>query len=328
MDKILSIENSQQLKGFAISLVIIGHLNLFLNFWPAAKRAGAWGVAIFLLLSGYGLIQSYLKNGLNNFFSKRFLKVLVPYSLVTLLWLLIDTLFLQKSYGWETIFLSLIGLDLNRTIDSSMWYITFILLWYLIFYLVFRLGFNNFLKLCLLFIFSLVFKYYSDHELTQKAVYGWQLHAFLFPIGAMLGLYMNKVLVLVNKVKYYMLFVSFTSFYLFTIYVGQSTKGMNLYSWSNLLFAIGTICLFYVLKSYGFKSKILMFIGSISFELYLFEWVFITKYKILKISDNLSLTISLYAIVIITLSIGLQKMINLLKTSNKDKIKVNHNLDF
>lgn len=53
----MSKEITNSLKGIAILFVLFGHTN-FLD------SSGAWGVHIFLLLSGYGLECSYQKNGI------------------------------------------------------------------------------------------------------------------------------------------------------------------------------------------------------------------------------------------------------------------------
>ena len=81
---------------------------------------GGFGVAIFLILSGFGLMESYKKNGLENYFKKRLLRILTPY----VLWVMIYTIIM---YGLHfLIYLS----------DIRYWFVEYISLWYLVFFFV------------------------------------------------------------------------------------------------------------------------------------------------------------------------------------------------
>lgn len=53
-------EDTLALKAIAIIFVLLGHLNYL-------DSSGAWGVHIFLILSGYGLETSYQWNGLKDY---------------------------------------------------------------------------------------------------------------------------------------------------------------------------------------------------------------------------------------------------------------------
>lgn len=64
LNNYFSKHTTNNLKAVAIILVILGHLG-FIN------KSGAWGVGIFLLLSGYGLTQSYIKSGNYRFLSRK-----------------------------------------------------------------------------------------------------------------------------------------------------------------------------------------------------------------------------------------------------------------
>ena len=60
----LSKEQTLLLKGIAILMVILGHMSYIT--W-----GGAGGVTIFLILSGYGIHESFKKNGLKNYWKKK-----------------------------------------------------------------------------------------------------------------------------------------------------------------------------------------------------------------------------------------------------------------
>lgn len=74
----ISKEDTQILKELAISMVIVQHLGQVFHI-VALNPLGPIGVCIFLFISGYGLSCSYKKNGRNKYFSKRVLKVYIPY---------------------------------------------------------------------------------------------------------------------------------------------------------------------------------------------------------------------------------------------------------
>lgn len=117
LNNYFSKHTTNNLKAVAIILVILGHLG-FIN------KSGEWGVGIFLLLSGYGLTQSYIKSGIIGFFKKRLLAVILPYSIVMIIWIFVDYI-LGNKYRILTIGTSILGLNFKSVIDVTMWYISF-----------------------------------------------------------------------------------------------------------------------------------------------------------------------------------------------------------
>lgn len=302
-----------QLKGIAILLVILSHLQVLklVSLPYDLSFSGAWGVAIFLLLSGFGLTQSYLKNGVSNgFFRKRLSKVVLPYVIVTGIWIAVDAIFLTRAYPWTTALLALVGFDLSTSIDPTMWFVTFIILWYLIFFLVFKLPTHDAVKLGLLFVFAYLFRNYAALMFPSRIAWQWGLHAYLFPAGALAGLYYRRLSYAVRpKVLALCLGIAtIPAFYAFSHYVGKSLIENQNYSRANFAFALGIIILVAIARFYGLKSKLLIFIGSISYELYLFEWVFMSKYNLLHVFDNKWVSGLIYLLIILALSISLRRI--------------------
>ena len=120
-------EDTVALKAIAIIYVLLGHLNYL-------DSSGAWGVHIFLIVSGYGLETSYQWNGLKDYWKKRFTRVFVPYEAILLLALSIE-MFINKKCSIINAVISMAGLDLGYNIDPSMWYISYCFLLYAEFYL-------------------------------------------------------------------------------------------------------------------------------------------------------------------------------------------------
>ncbi len=129
-DVIFDRDHTNELKGVAILLVMLGHVNVI-------PHAGAYGVVLFLMLSGFGLVQSYIKSGLDSFFSKRLSKVLIPYAIITIVWIFAFGHPAISNGDFYYLVITILGIDLNTSVDPSMWYISFIIIWYLAFFLIF-----------------------------------------------------------------------------------------------------------------------------------------------------------------------------------------------
>lgn len=309
---------TEQLKGIAIILVVLQHLGTVKFNLPLITYAGRWGVAVFLLLSGYGLAQSYLINGIEkDYFKKRFIKIIPAYFIVTFLWICIDTFLLHKFYTWQTICLALIGFDFSRSVDATMWYITFILLWYVIFYIVFIIPINNILKVALLFVASFIFMFYSQYNFMTQVSDHFMLHSFTFPLGVCIGLYYSKMIsfmkdkatISISIIGILSIFSFLITCFLLIIYPKE-----RILFFSNILFAGGCTIFIMLLDYYGIRSKILLFIGSISYEMYLLEWAFIRKYPILSLSSNILLSIFFYLILLMLCSLLLRTLVRKLLT--------------
>ena len=75
----LSRTNTQALKGFAAIGIFVFHILLGYEISPVFNMWGGLFVAVFLILSGYGLEESYRKNGLDGYWRKRLEKVVLPF---------------------------------------------------------------------------------------------------------------------------------------------------------------------------------------------------------------------------------------------------------
>ena len=95
-----------------------------------------YAVALFLALSGYGVMNSLKnkKNYLNGFLKSRIAKVYVPFILSNCIFLCIKYLN-NENFDMLQIIKYILGIEL---IDSSMWFIIMIMVCYVIFYLIFK----------------------------------------------------------------------------------------------------------------------------------------------------------------------------------------------
>lgn len=306
----LDKQSTGKLKGIAILLVIFGHLFVtkFFNITNSAVTyLGAQGVTLFLILSGYGLTQSFLKKGIDRRFLVRRVKtVSLPYFFVTLVWIILDY-FQGTVYSLKIEVLSLIGFDFNVTIDATMWYIAFILIWYFLFYVTFRLPVPSLLRVLILFGFAYLFRYHSRYPLTEHVFWQWGLYAFMFPIGVTWALLTSRF-----QVQRWMIYpiavLGVAGLGCYLLNVKNNGLGLGPYMVSNFSFALALIALAIVLQEFRFRLPILGFLGSISYEIYLLEAVLMYKYSLLYLLPNKGVSLILYFSGLILLSWGLRRL--------------------
>ena len=76
--ELLSRTNTLALKGIAAIGIVVFHMLLGYRISPVFNLWGGLFVAVFLILSGYGIEESFRENGLNGFWQKRLEKVVLP----------------------------------------------------------------------------------------------------------------------------------------------------------------------------------------------------------------------------------------------------------
>jgi peptidoglycan/LPS O-acetylase OafA/YrhL len=315
------------LKGFAILLVLLSHLaNLKLITLPGMfKFAGAWGVALFLILSGYGLTQSYLKDGIgSNFLGRRFKKVLIPYAVVTGLWILIGVSTQGADYSLSTIALSLTGLDLNYTIDPTMWFVTFIALWYFVFYVVFKFPVNDILKIGVLFGLAYAFKSYALNTGANRVLWQWTLHVYAFPAGVLLGLAYRRVSFVFSSYATisFLAVAGAASLFVFGRYVAHSLTLIDFYSRANIAFALAAISVMIIVRHLGLQSRLLAFFGFMSYEIYLLEWMLMAKFDLPHAFSSTFIGVPVFLAILVVSGITLHYVLAALTTLTDEYVSI------
>lgn len=303
-NNLLSYECTNEIRGIAIILVILGHANLI-------KEGGAWGVSLFLILSGFGLMLSYLKNGLNNFFIKKIRRVILPYSFVTFLCILADKLLFHKNYGLFKSLIYVLGFGFKSPVDGTMWYITYLIIWYITFYIIFKFDIKLRLKIVFIFIAAISSYILISNILPNTTVI--RNYSFCFPLGVIVG-YNFKNIIMIKSIylKKYLLILSLILMITFTVFQKHFLIGKDqINSISVIAFGLGCICIISFLNLYIMKLDFLNIIGHISYELYLLEGIFLWKYNfIFNLAFNIYIKISIYCIFIAILSILLKYILN------------------
>lgn len=124
INEFANIKCTTTLRGVAILIIIIGHVGVSGFDCRYFNPFGGIGVAMFLFLSGYGLSESYNKNGLTKFWKKKILRIALPY----LIWIPIYHI---------TINLSPLGSLQYKEFIPRYWFIEYLIILYVGFYFIF-----------------------------------------------------------------------------------------------------------------------------------------------------------------------------------------------
>ena len=112
------------LKGLAILLIMSSHCT---GDWVGGRLLtplGGVGVCIFLIVSGYGLNESYRNKGLSHFWIRRIGKVWIPYAIMVFALAIINGVNCWSDLGLQLL-----------CIKSVYWFIPYILECYIVFWL-------------------------------------------------------------------------------------------------------------------------------------------------------------------------------------------------
>lgn len=136
------------IKLLSMFSVVTGHIVATAKFLPSIDYSFCdytlkIGMSCFTFLSGYGLYLSYQQNGLSNYWEKRIMKILLPAITVNAIWALIYIPLFKPTFSRVEILTYIICGNLYNKLNGSLWYITYIFLWYLVFWLVFKLCPNH-----------------------------------------------------------------------------------------------------------------------------------------------------------------------------------------
>lgn len=283
----LSVDAVQEVKGFAILAVVFSHIGYFLvsdhRFLSPLSAIAGVGVDLFLLVSGFGLAMSMLKNPKApiEFYRRRLDKLFVPLWIVLAVLFIADFFVLHKTYPIHSTVLSFLGwfptADIYTDINSPLWYITLILFFYVIFPVLFspRRPLFSAALMCTVA--------YMGHHMTRSLLWGvadlHALHLYAFPIGvALASLVARKqiptilnpfartslLVLLVAAVGYAALHQNIGT----SVWIAQGTSIMT------ALMVLGI----FALKPYNIA--VLSLCGLYSYEIYLVHWPVMYRYDV------------------------------------------------
>ena len=263
MNEIITKRETTMLKGIAILLIVIEHMGQAYDV-GIVNPLGPIGVCLFLFLSGYGLSCSYQENGRKNYFRKKIFKVYVPYVLTVGLFLLWGGLCLRIPLtGVQVVrFFTLLELP-----QGSYWYLILMFYWYVMFYLLTFIYKHDSVLIPSLFICSFMIIVIENYQRG----YVWQF--FSFPIGVILGKHRFNIETGAKKWSPLLICLSIITVLIKkTSYVESHELGVA----DTILQIVLTLSLsnYIVLNrkkimNHEMVQKMMLFLGAISYELYL-----------------------------------------------------------
>ena len=269
-------ETGTALKGVAILMILLGHTNYFI--W-----GGAGGVVLFLILSGYGLNVSVREKGLCGYWENRIRKVWLPYVFVGVINVLAG-----KAHGFKAILCTITGLDLGLITDRTMWYVSFIFVWYIAYYLL-VLFTKQFQKMAvssvivvagLLIVAFLVRRLFYNTSLWNYPS-GAARYVLGFPIGVILG---EVAQIRINKeIKDWFWAILLLLLLAYVI----ANYGQTFNTQMGLALGVLPILASQLMAPGIFIKRILLWFGRYSYPIYLFEGILLeVRYKWFYMLEN------------------------------------------
>jgi len=309
--KLFDLQQTIQLRGLAIIFVVVGHFWVHITNRPPSVILSGDGVALFLLLSGYGLTCSELKcsSKFLVFIRKRFIRIMFPYWLATLLFLALDYIFLKRILSIPALLQTFVGINITKEtqlFDYVRWFVTFIIFWYIIFYLASRYSRRK--AIIILFSTSLlvfIFEYYF-------LKFGWY-QFFAFPMGCLIAYYSDEIksfLFVRERAALFFGGVFILISILYKIYLIQLMKLffpsifiVMIVEIISLVFAFGIFLLSYYVHKSGLFNNALNFIGKYAYEIFLLHGPLMIKYSLITNTPKyLVPTMAFYFCVVLMLS--------------------------
>lgn len=191
-------EASGWFKGLAIIMVILSH---YAEWWSwfhteegiaelirdGISRCGPYGVAVFLLFSGYGLAKSAGKKRIDGrFILKRLINVYLPYVLVVII---IELL----SGGFEAP-----GDIVEILYGQDFWYMTVLFTFYIAFIVIWLVFSNCHIRAILISAFVVA---YSNYLYRMGEYDFWYISNAAFIIGVVLAVYEQVLMKIIKKIS-------------------------------------------------------------------------------------------------------------------------------
>lgn len=261
VEQALDKKQTTCVNGIFVILVFLSHFCQYeIMKWAFIPQSiGQLMVAPFLFYSGYGIMEQIRiknKSYIDNMPKHRILRFYMHFCMVTLLYLSLSII-LNKHYSFSRIILSFIGWD---SIGNSNWYVFAILMLYWIVYISFKIDFNSGLKYCFFFMYGYVLVISC-----LKPDY-WYNTIFCFLAGMVFS--KNKSLIK-QPVNWSVLIGLFLFLELFNYRIIA-------YEILSILFCMSLVLICCYIR---IENKILTFLGSHVFEIYILQRIPMIVFK-------------------------------------------------
>lgn len=133
---LLSREHTNCARGVSALLILVFHLLIAWDCPRIVNLPGSVSVAAFLILSGYGINESFKKSGLKGYWRKKLSRIVLPF------WLFVLVLLpFREDYGCRELLLEM------AFIDSSFWFVPYLMWCYVLYWVLQRFFSRHFVVL-------------------------------------------------------------------------------------------------------------------------------------------------------------------------------------
>lgn len=267
----LSKESTTIINGLFVITIFFSHfrtyitnLNTYDNYLITILNfLGQLMVTSFLFYSGYGIYESIKnkKDYMKSFFIKRFIPTLVNFMLAICLFILVNIV-LGNKYSIATILLSFTG---YTSIGNSNWYMLAIFILYIFIMILFneKIKIKNIYKIVIITILTCIYIYI----ITRFKDLYYADTILCFPIGMLYSYYKDKIEKIVSK-KYYLYLIISVLFFIGMYFINKNYSNVYI---SNLYAISFILLLVFISMKFKFKSKIMYFLGTYTFWIYILQ---------------------------------------------------------
>ena len=309
----LNVKSTNGLKGFLALGIVFHHLSQwvttgveFSNF----NYMGTYTVSAFFFLSGYGLyIQNERKEGyLDNFLVKRLSRVIVPVIIISSIYLVYGSI--NGQVLSSSFFIDLF--KKGRTIIYNGWFVDVIILMYIFFYISFKI-FSN--RTVAILVNTLLIGGYIILAIKLGYGFWWYNSSLPFALGLIWAKNKKYIDEILNK-YYFIILVCITGLLFISHQYSFVLKKLHLidsYSYgfaANLDNIIFTFFSILIVRKIDFSNKYLLFLGRISFELYMIHGLVMSIIGKYFVTSRLNDVV--FTILVLIVSISLAWLINLI----------------
>jgi len=309
----LGVESTTGLKGFLALGIVFHHLSQWVTTGMEFSNFGYMGtyiVSVFFFLSGYGLyVQNERKeNYLDNFLVKRLSKILIPFIIISSIYLI------YRSINGQVLSSSFF-IDLFKkgsTVIYNGWFVDIIILMYIFFYISFRV-FTN--KTIAILVNTLFIIFYIILAIKLEYGFWWYNSSLPFVLGLVWAKNKKYIDGVLNK-YYFSILVCITGLLFISHQYDFVYKKLHLvdsYSYTfaaNIDNVIFTLFFILIVRKIDFSNKYLLFLGKISFELYMIHGLVMSIFGKYFVTSRLNDVIFTTSVLIV--SIFLAWLINLI----------------
>lgn len=289
----LSIDNSCIIKGFCSLLIVIHHIAQRTNgglLFPLFGYIGFLAVGMFYFYSGYGLMSQFQVRGnayLRHFFTKRIWKVLLPYLIANVVYLVIDFVS-GVQYEWS----ELIRKILSGRIVPFSWFVISIIVVYIIFWVSCTVAGRG----CEIMMIAIGITVYSLICMKLETPPQWYTTVYAFLFGNIYSR-IRKPIERFFQTRYWMkLIFLLGSALIFLLIAEIGTRPIyQMIFFNACVISFITLVLGITMK-FAFRNRVLSFLGENNYELYLYQGIFVSR---IMIGENFVYAVSTIALLLI-----------------------------